>query len=108
VNPATGRVEASGAREQARQSLLNVQRIVEAAGGQLGDIVKTNVYLIDYRDFREVNSAFQDHFGPGPFPVRTLVTVASLPVLGGHQVRVIIEGLAVVARGSGDSASDDF
>jgi len=96
INPASGRVDAEGAREQARQSLLNIQRIVEGAGGHLSDLVKTSVYLIDYGDFAEVNAAYHEHFAGGPFPARTLVTVASLPAIGGQQVRVIIEGFAVV------------
>ena len=55
VNPKTGAVPEDVAA-QARQSLENVQAIVESAGLKVGDIVKTTVFVKDLNDFATVNA----------------------------------------------------
>ena len=45
--PATGAMVEGGIKEQATQVLNNLKGIVEAAGYQLSDVVKTTVYLAE-------------------------------------------------------------
>ncbi len=47
---------------QARQSLENVQAIVESAGLKVGDIVKTTVFVKDLNDFATVNATYEAFF----------------------------------------------
>ena len=61
VNPKTGEVPADVAA-QARQSLENVQAIVESAGLKVGDIVKTTVFVKDLNDFATVNATYEAFF----------------------------------------------
>ena len=77
VNPKTGEVPADVAA-QARQSLENVQAIVESAGLKVGDIVKTTVFVKDLNDFATVNAIYAEYFSE-PFPARSCVEVARLP-----------------------------
>ena len=84
VDPKTG---------AARQSLENVQAIVEAAGLKVGDIVKTTVFVKDLNDFATVNATYEAFFTEhnATFPARSCVEVARLP----KDVKIEIEAIAV-------------
>ncbi len=92
VDPATGAV-AEDVAAQARQSLENVKAIVEAAGLQVGDIVKTTVFVKDLNDFATVNATYEAFFTEhqASFPARSCVEVARLP----KDVKIEIEAIAV-------------
>ena len=92
VDPATGAV-ADDVSAQARQSLENVQAIVEAAGLKVSDIVKMTVFVKDLHDFTLVNTAYEAFFNEhsAPFPARSCVEVARLP----KDVKIEIEAIAV-------------
>lgn len=66
-----------GLVEQAEVAFENLQRVLEAAGGSVEDIVKVNVYVgEDYRLHREGLRAVRARFFSHDFPVSTLVQVA--------------------------------
>lgn len=93
VNPVTGEVP-SDIVEQARQSLENVKAIVEQAGLQVADIVKTTVFVKDLNHFAAVNAEYERFFKENQhpsFPARSCVEVARLP----KDVGVEIEAIAV-------------
>ncbi|WP_394701439.1 RidA family protein [Marispirochaeta aestuarii] len=64
--------------EQAKQSLANIQAIIEAAGFVLTDVVKCTVFLTDMNDFAVVNTVYADFFGDHK-PARCAVEVSRLP-----------------------------
>ena len=78
INPATGAFPDGGVREQTRQSLLNVQAILAAAGLSLANVVKTTVFLADMGDFAAMNEVYAQFFSE-PFPARSAVAVKALP-----------------------------
>jgi 2-iminobutanoate/2-iminopropanoate deaminase len=84
-DPATGKLIAGGVAAQTEQTLNNLAVILSAADKSLGDVVKVNVYLTDIRDFAEMNDVYARHFAP-PYPARTTVAVAALPL--GAQVEM--------------------
>lgn len=92
VDPKTGAVAAEIAA-QTRQSLENVRAIVEAAGLQVGDIVKTTVFVKDLNDFATVNATYEAFFSEhnASFPARSCVEVARLP----KDVNIEIEAIAL-------------
>ena len=61
-----------------RQVYENLQAITQAAGGDLADIVKLNIFLTDLSHFALVNEVMADYFQQ-PYPARAAVGVASLP-----------------------------
>lgn len=75
--------------EQAKQSLSNVQAILEAAGAGLDTVIKVTIFLADMGDFAKVNAVY-DTFFKQPYPARSCFAVAALP-LG---ARVEIEAVA--------------
>jgi len=63
---------------QIRRVFDNLQAIAEAAGGDMGDIVKLNVFLTDLAHFPLVNQVMAEYFGE-PYPARAAIGVAALP-----------------------------
>ncbi|SUB31614.1 endoribonuclease L-PSP [Yersinia pseudotuberculosis] len=72
VDPKTGLV-ADDIAAQARQSLENVKAIVEAAGLNVADIVKTTVFVKDLNDFSTVNATYEAFFTEHPHSQPVLV-----------------------------------
>lgn len=56
----------------------NLQAVARAAGGDLADIVKLNIFLTDLGHFALVNEIMSQYFQQ-PYPARAAVGVASLP-----------------------------
>ncbi|MCR5779498.1 MAG: RidA family protein [Bacteroidaceae bacterium] len=78
INPATGAFPDGGIVAQTRQSLLNVQAILEEAGLTMANVVKTTVFLADMGDFAAMNGVYSEFFKE-PFPARSAVAVKTLP-----------------------------
>ena len=78
IDPATGKLP-EGIEAQAKQSLTNVKAILEAAGTDMGHVIKTTVFLKDMNDFAAMNGVYATFFGEGGFPARSAVEVARLP-----------------------------
>lgn len=78
IDPATGAFPEGGVAEQTRQSLLNAQAILRAAGLELTDVVKTTVFLADMGDFAAMNAEYATFFSE-PYPARSAVAVKTLP-----------------------------
>jgi len=89
MHPETGEFP-STVEEQAKQSLLNVKAIIEAAGGTMGNVVKTTVFLKDMNDFQAVNGVYSQFFTE-PYPARSAVEVARLPKDGLVEIEVIVQ-----------------
>jgi reactive intermediate/imine deaminase len=63
---------------QITQVFDNLKAVAEAAGGDLSDIVKLNVFLTDLSHFPLVNE-IMGHYFEQPYPARAVVGVAGLP-----------------------------
>ncbi len=77
INPATGTVEAEGITAQAEQSMRNVGAILEAAGVNYDNVVKTTCFLADIADFAAFNEVYARYFTQNP--ARSCVAVKDLP-----------------------------
>lgn len=67
-----------GIEEQIHQVFKNLRAVAEAAGGELADMVKINIFLTDLGNFAKVNEIMAQYFNQ-PYPARAAVGVASLP-----------------------------
>ena len=79
IDPETGAIVEGGIQEQARQSLNNIKAILNAAGTNMGAVVKTTVFLQDMNDFAAMNGVYATFFEEGNCPARSAVEVARLP-----------------------------
>ncbi|HBE81029.1 MAG TPA: reactive intermediate/imine deaminase [Firmicutes bacterium] len=78
IDPATGIIVGNSITLQTRQSLKNIQGILTAAGMDLCDVAKVNVFLADINDFAAMNEVYATFFTVS-FPARAAVQVAHLP-----------------------------
>ena len=78
IDPETGAIVEGGIQEQARQSLNNIKAILNAAGINMGAVVKTTVFLQDMNDFAAMNEVYAQFFQE-PYPARSAVQVGRLP-----------------------------
>ncbi|MCG6887432.1 MAG: RidA family protein [Proteobacteria bacterium] len=76
--PETMELVAGETAVQIRQVFDNLQAVCRAAGGELADIVKLNVFLTDLGNFPSVNEIMTDYFSE-PYPARAAIGVAALP-----------------------------
>ncbi|KTG29738.1 Rid family detoxifying hydrolase [Haloferax profundi] len=76
---------------QTKQSLDNVMAILDEAGADASDVLKTTVFLADIDDFSEMNETYATYFDDQP-PARSAVEVGNLP----KGVGVEIEAVAIV------------
>jgi 2-iminobutanoate/2-iminopropanoate deaminase len=78
IDPSTNTL-VDGVEARVRRAFLNMQAIVEAAGGGLRDAVRLVVYVTDMNRHRPlVNKVQEDLWGGGPYPPRTIVEVSRL------------------------------
>jgi len=92
LDPATGKIVTGEIEVEARQVLVNLGAVLEAAGTGFDRVVKATVYLTDLSLFPRVNAIYAEFFSTAPAPARVTVGVASLP-LG---ARVEIDAIAAL------------
>jgi 2-iminobutanoate/2-iminopropanoate deaminase len=61
-------------QHETRITLGNIQRILEACGATMEDVVKCSVFLRDGGDFKAMNEVYAEFFGTAK-PARTTVEV---------------------------------
>jgi 2-iminobutanoate/2-iminopropanoate deaminase len=85
LHPDSGELVGTTAADQARQCLLNLTSVCEAAGASLKDAVRLTVYMTDLAAFAEVGEVYESFFSDAP-PARVAIGVAALP--RGAQVEI--------------------
>jgi 2-iminobutanoate/2-iminopropanoate deaminase len=75
---------------QTRKVLESLKGIIESAGGNLCQIVKTTVFLTDMSRFQEMNEIYKSYFPEEP-PARTCIGVKELP----RKSQIEIEAIAI-------------
>jgi 2-iminobutanoate/2-iminopropanoate deaminase len=93
IDPATGEFIGGGIAEQTERVLNNVAAVLEAAGSNLDQVVKTLVFLADMNDFSAMNEVYGKFFTGAP-PARSTVQAARLP----KDALVEIEAVAVITK----------
>ncbi len=73
LDPATGKMVAGGIKEQTRQTLRNIQAVLQAAGSDLQQVVKVTVFLSDWTNFPGMNEVFVELFGTEEPPARSTI-----------------------------------
>ena len=90
IDPATGQFPEGGIKEQTRQSLKNIQAILQGGGLSMTSVVKTTVFMADMNDFADMNAVYAEFFSE-PYPARSAVAVKTLPKGALVEIEVIGE-----------------
>ncbi|MCF1716961.1 RidA family protein [Flavihumibacter sp. RY-1] len=78
INPATNTIEATDISGEAEQVMQNLKAVLETAGYNFADVVKTTIFLTDMANFPAVNEVYGKYFD-GNYPARETVAVKGLP-----------------------------
>jgi len=93
IDPATGRLVDGDVARQTRQCLANLFGVLAAAGLTADDVVNVQVYLTDMNDFEKMNAVYAEHFAR-PYPARTTIGCASLPLRARVEIGMIAQAPA--------------
>ncbi len=91
LDPESGAVVGSDARQQAKRVMENLGAVLRAGGADFSRVVKTTIFLTDLSDFVAVNEVYASYFETD-FPSRSTVEVTRLP----KDVKVKIEAIAML------------
>jgi 2-iminobutanoate/2-iminopropanoate deaminase len=91
-DPATGRLAGADVEAQTEQVLKNIATILEASGSSLQHVLRCGVFLVDMKEFPQMNQVYARAFGSHR-PARTTVEVSGLP---GEGLRVEIDAIAYI------------
>ena len=92
TDPATGKLAGLDIETQTEQVLKNVATILETAGSSLQHVLRCGVFIVDMREFAQMNAVYERMFA-GHRPARTTVQVAGLPIPG---LKVEIDAVAYI------------
>ena len=87
LDPETGNLVGDTITEQAEQVMKNLVAILESAGTNPGNVVKTLCFLTDMNDFAAFNEVYARYFTEKP--ARSCVEVSALPKGAICEVEVI-------------------
>jgi 2-iminobutanoate/2-iminopropanoate deaminase len=90
IDPATGELHTGGVDAQTHQCFDHLFGVLAEAGLGPDDVVKVNVYLRDMDDFAEMNAAYAERF-EAPYPARTTIAVAGLPLDAQVEIELVAE-----------------
>jgi 2-iminobutanoate/2-iminopropanoate deaminase len=87
-DPTTGKLIDGDIGAQTSRALDNLEAVLRAAGKSLADVVKVNVYLTDMGNFQAMNAVYSRRFTM-PYPARTTVAVAALPLGAAVEIEAV-------------------
>lgn len=72
IDKQTGKARPGDIKEETELILMNLKRILQAAGSDLHHVIRCGVYLRDLKDFQNMNEAYRQVFGEHK-PTRTTI-----------------------------------
>jgi 2-iminobutanoate/2-iminopropanoate deaminase len=90
MDPETSTIVEGDVAVQTRRTMENIKAVLAEAGLDFGDVVKSTCYLLDMDDFGAFNEVYGSYM-PEPYPARTTIQAARLPL----DIKVEIEVIAL-------------
>lgn len=78
IDSASGNLVLTDIVTETHQVMKNLQAILEAAGMNFSNVVKSSIFLLDMNNFAKVNEVYGAYFSTD-FPARETVQVSCLP-----------------------------
>jgi 2-iminobutanoate/2-iminopropanoate deaminase len=78
IKPDTGEMKNEDIQAETHQVMHNLKAVLQEAGMDFSNVVKTTIFLSDMALFSEVNEIYGKYF-EGDFPARETVAVKGLP-----------------------------
>jgi len=90
IDPKTGELTKGSISEETHQVMRNMQAVLNAAGLEFSQVVKSTIFITNMDDFGAINEVYGSYFDPETAPARETVQVSRLP----KDVRVEISMIA--------------
>ena len=90
IDPSTGELRNKDLKEETHQVMHNLKAILQQAGMDFSNVVKTTIFLTDMNRFSELNEVYGKYFDSnGSFPARETVQVSALPKFVNVEISMI-------------------
>ena len=80
INPENNEVIKGSVEDATKLIMKNIQSILDEAGFNFKDVVRSKIYLTDMNNFSKVNAIYGSYFEKNNEPARTTIEVSSLPL----------------------------
>ena len=88
IDPASGELRNKDLQEETHQVMHNLKAILQRAGMDFGNVVKTTIFITDMNRFSEMNEVYGKYFDNN-FPARETVQVSALPKFVNIEISMI-------------------
>jgi 2-iminobutanoate/2-iminopropanoate deaminase len=88
LDPATGNLMNRDIEDETHQVMQNLRSILQEAGMNFGNVVKTTIFITDMHQFGAINSVYGKFF-ESDFPARETVQVSALPKFVNVEISMI-------------------
>src|SRR5215212_9468237 len=78
IDPSSGNLKNRDIQEKTQQAMQNLKSILQEAGMNFSNVVKTTIFITDMNRFSEINEIYGKYF-TDDFPARETVQVSALP-----------------------------
>ncbi len=89
IDPVTGQLNNATLVEETHQVMRNLQAILQAAGLDFQQVLKSTIFLTDMHQFAIVNEVYGSYF-TGDYPARETVQVSALPKFVNVEISMIV------------------
>jgi 2-iminobutanoate/2-iminopropanoate deaminase len=89
-DPTTGKLVSGGVAAETERVFANLAAVLRAAGKTFDDVVRAGVFLTKMDDFAAMNGVYAKTFTE-PFPARTTVAVAVLPLGACVEIDLVVK-----------------
>jgi 2-iminobutanoate/2-iminopropanoate deaminase len=79
LNPKTNQLVTGGVEKETKQTLKNLLEVLKASKLSFKNVVKSEIFLTDIKNFEKVNKIYGEFFLKDPKPARVTVEVSNLP-----------------------------
>lgn len=88
IDPSTGDLKNRDIQEETHQVMHNLKAILQEAGMDFNQVVKTTIFITDMHQFGEINTVYGKYF-ESDFPARETVQVSALPKFVNVEISMI-------------------
>jgi 2-iminobutanoate/2-iminopropanoate deaminase len=88
IDPSTGELKNKDLQEETHQVMHNLRAILQQAGMNFSNVVKTTIFITDMNRFSEMNEVYGKYFDKN-FPARETVQVSALPKFVNVEISMI-------------------
>ncbi len=88
IDPSSGELKNKDLQEETHQVMHNLKAILQQAGMDFSNVVKTTIFLTDMNRFSEMNEVYGKYFDDD-FPARETVQVSALPKFVNVEISMI-------------------